>query len=79
MNDAISPAQSRAGRALVNWSRDELATKGGVPARTVADFELNNTAPQRRTVEAIRTALEAAGVVFTNGDEPGVKLRKADR
>jgi hypothetical protein len=23
-----------------------------------------------------RTALEAAGVEFTNGDEPGVKLRK---
>jgi hypothetical protein len=26
---------------------------------------------------AIRAALEAAGVEFTNGDEPGVKLRKA--
>ena len=25
---------------------------------------------------AIRAALEAAGVEFTNGDEPGVKLRK---
>ena len=26
---------------------------------------------------AIRTALEQAGVEFTNGGEPGVKLRKA--
>ncbi len=79
MNDAILPAQSRAGRALLNWSRDELAAKGGVPARTVADFELGNTAPQRRTLSAIRAALEQAGVVFTNGDEPGVKLRKPDQ
>jgi len=29
-------------------------------------------------VAAIRDTLEAAGVEFTNGDEPGVKLRKAD-
>lgn len=26
----------------------------------------------------LRAALEAAGVIFTNGTEPGVKLRKAD-
>jgi len=25
---------------------------------------------------AIRTALEAAGVTFPNGDEPGVKLKR---
>jgi hypothetical protein len=28
------------------------------------------------TVAAIRAALEKAGVEFTNGDEPGVKLKK---
>jgi hypothetical protein len=28
-------------------------------------------------VQAIQRALEAAGIEFTNGDEPGVKLRKA--
>jgi hypothetical protein len=27
---------------------------------------------------AIRTALEAAGVIFTNGNGPGVKLRVRD-
>jgi len=27
---------------------------------------------------AIRAALEAAGVAFTNGGEPGVKLRKPE-
>jgi hypothetical protein len=28
-------------------------------------------------VAAVRAALESAGVEFTNGDEPGVKLRKS--
>jgi hypothetical protein len=28
-----------------------------------------------RTVEAIQRALEAAGVEFTNGDKPGVRLK----
>lgn len=36
-------------------------------------------AAQERTVAAIRTALEAAGVIFVdeNGEGPGVRLRKA--
>jgi hypothetical protein len=29
------------------------------------------------TVAALRKALEAAGVEFTNGDQPGVRLRKS--
>lgn len=32
-----------------------------------------------RTVEAIQRTLEKAGVEFTNGDEPGVKLKKKKR
>ena len=31
---------------------------------------------RERTVDAIRSALEAAGVEFTNGGQPGVRLRK---
>jgi hypothetical protein len=33
-------------------------------------------AAQERTVEAIRAAIDAAGVEFTNGDQPGVRLKK---
>ncbi len=32
--------------------------------------------PQRRTVDAIRAALEAAGVEFTDGETPGLRLKK---
>jgi hypothetical protein len=30
-----------------------------------------------RLSDDLRSALEAAGVEFTNGDQPGVRLRKA--
>jgi hypothetical protein len=38
---------------------------------------LRPTALQPRTVHAIQRALEKAGVVFINGDQPGVRLKKA--
>ena len=49
----------------------------GIPKRTIARLELAEGSPQRRTLAAIRAALETAGVIFTNGDEPGVKLRNS--
>ncbi len=76
---AITPGQVRAARGLIGWSQDQLVGASGVPKRTVVRMELGEGDPQRRTLAAIRSALEAAGVVFTNGDEPGVKLRKADQ
>ena len=74
---AITPGQVRAARGLIGWSQDQLVGTSGVPKRTIVRMELGEGEPQRRTVEAIRAALEAAGVEFTNGDAPGVKLRKA--
>jgi len=35
--------------------------------------------PDEFQAPAMRAALKAAGVTFTNGDEPGVKLRKPDQ
>jgi hypothetical protein len=32
---------------------------------------------KERTIEALQRALEAAGVEFTNGDQPGVRLTRA--
>jgi transcriptional regulator with XRE-family HTH domain len=77
MKDAISPAQSRAARGLLNWSREKLAEEGGVPARTVADFELGNTTPRATTTAKLIAALEAAGIEFIpeNGGGAGVRLR----
>jgi transcriptional regulator with XRE-family HTH domain len=75
----IHPAQVRAARALLDWSRDQLSAVSGVTVRTLDRFEAGTVVPQRRTVEAIRAALEAAGVTFIeqNGGGPGVRLRDA--
>jgi transcriptional regulator with XRE-family HTH domain len=73
----ISAAQCRAARALINWSQDRLAEKARVGVTTIREFENDKTSPHRATLEMLRQALEKAGVEFTNGDEPGVKLKKA--
>jgi transcriptional regulator with XRE-family HTH domain len=72
----LTPAQCRAARALVNWSQSDLETAAKVAKKTIADFERELRQPYPRTVDAIRAALEAAGVEFTNGEAPGVRLRK---
>ena len=74
----IRPEQVRAGRALLDWSRDQLATASGVPKRTLLRFEGSETRARPATITAIRTALEAAGVEFIseNGGGPGVRMRK---
>lgn len=74
---AITPAQCRAARAFLNLSQDQLAEQSRVPKRTLVRFELGEGVPRGTTVEAIRTALEAAGVQFIeqNGGGPGVRLK----
>lgn len=72
----FSPAQSRAARGLIDWSQTELASAAGVSLSTVRDFETGKRVPISNNLAAIRRALEAAGVEFTNGGEPGVKLKR---
>ncbi|MBS1032430.1 MULTISPECIES: helix-turn-helix domain-containing protein [Gluconobacter] len=78
INDAICPAQVRAGRALIGWTQDKLASESGLPKRTIARIEGGESSPRSTTIAAIRTALEAAGVEFVpeNGSGAGVRLRK---
>jgi hypothetical protein len=73
--EAVS-AHCRAGRALLNWTKPKLAEAAGVGLSTVVDFERNRRIVSAAAVQAIRCALESAGIEFTEGDEPGVRLRK---
>src|ERR1700676_4651812 len=68
--------QLRMARAAVGWGVRELAEKGGVTANTVTRIE-NGADAKQSTMDALQRALEAAGVEFTNGDQPGVRLTKA--
>jgi transcriptional regulator with XRE-family HTH domain len=77
----ITADQCRAARALLDWSRERLAETSRVSLRTIIDFERNAREPRFLTFDAIRRALESAGVEFIaeNGGGPGVRLRKAGR
>jgi len=70
----ITPAQCRAARALLNWSQSDLAERAGVTLATVQNFELERHSPYQRTLDRIVRTFADAGVEFTNGDAPGVRL-----
>jgi transcriptional regulator with XRE-family HTH domain len=73
----LTPAQSRAGRALLNWAQEELARASHLGLSTIRDFEKGRRVPTHNNLVAIRRALEDAGVTFIaqNGGGPGVRLR----
>jgi transcriptional regulator with XRE-family HTH domain len=54
----------------------ELAAAAKVSTDTVARFERGDELKER-TINALQRALEAAGIEFTDGDQPGVRLTKA--
>jgi transcriptional regulator with XRE-family HTH domain len=72
---SFTPAQCRAARALLGWSQAELSAASGVATKTIADFEREDRVPYARTINDIKEAFEIAAVEFTNGDNPGVRVR----
>jgi hypothetical protein len=46
---------------------------------TIVDFEKGRRTPVPNNLAAIQRVLEEAGVEFTNGDAPGLRLRKKKR
>jgi transcriptional regulator with XRE-family HTH domain len=73
----LTPEQIRAARGLLNWSARQLAETARVGLSTVQRFE-GGGAITLANLEAMRTALIAAGVEFIpeNGGGAGVRLRK---
>jgi transcriptional regulator with XRE-family HTH domain len=78
---AISPQQSRAARALLEWSQADLSEASKTATKTVADFERGARVPYARTLEDVQAALEKAGVEFIpeNGGGAGVRMKKRKR
>jgi transcriptional regulator with XRE-family HTH domain len=79
----VTSEQLRAARALLRWEQKDIAAASKVSLPTIKRLETirGDLAAQVRTVGAIRTALEKAGVEFIPEDDggPGVRLRKAKR
>jgi len=75
----VTAAQMRAARALISLSQSELAKRAGVSIPTVKRCESDServAAVSAETQDKIRVVLEAEGVEFTNGNHPGVRLRR---
>jgi hypothetical protein len=77
----LTSDQIRAGRALVRWSARELAERAGLSLPTIQRLEAAQGFPSTsvKTLMSIKAALERAGVEFTNGDSPGVRLKQQKR
>jgi transcriptional regulator with XRE-family HTH domain len=73
----ITSAQIAAARKLLGWPRDRLAPKAGVSATVLRKIEHGDYIPSNEQLLGIQIALERAGVAFTTGDAPSVKLRAA--
>jgi transcriptional regulator with XRE-family HTH domain len=85
----LTPKHVRAARALLAWSQQDLAKAAGVATSTVADFERGKRTPVANNAQAIRAALERAGIRFlptgavigpavpiiTASDRPGAPVR----
>lgn len=83
----MTSGQVKSARKLLRWSQTHLGICSGTSLHVVQTFErtgqvaklYGRPTEQVNPVDAIRVTLEAAGVVFTNGDQSGVKLRRADQ
>ncbi len=59
------------------WTQDDLAARSGVSQPTIKRLEAEGgeLGGREETGEKIRHALEKAGIEFTNGNSPGVRLK----
>jgi transcriptional regulator with XRE-family HTH domain len=55
----------------------DLAEATGLHRNTISNIEVGRDAGDPKTLAVIKKVLTRAGVEFTNGDQPGVRLRKA--
>ncbi len=78
----MTGAQIRAARALLRWRAQDLADAARVGIATIHRIEKDDGPVQmiRTTEDAIRRALEEAGIEFIpeNGGGAGVRMRKVE-
>ena len=70
----ITVRHCKAARGLLDWTAAQLAEKSGVAVNTIHRWENHVHSPRQTTRDAIQKAFEEAGIEFSNGTAPGVKL-----
>jgi transcriptional regulator with XRE-family HTH domain len=76
MSQPLSPSQLRAARALLDWSRADLAKHTGVSEPTIHRLENGIGKAEAKTQAKIRHTIENKGVEFT--DNEGVRFKPSD-
>ena len=69
----VLPVQSRMARAALGLSLKKLAAAARVAPQTIVRFERGEKI-RPSTVNSLRQVIEAAGIEFTDGRKPGVRL-----
>ena len=75
----LTSEQIRAARAMLRIEQRELADKSGVSLETIKRIERTPgpISAYTGTLDKLRRALESAGIEFSEGDQPGVRLKLA--
>lgn len=74
---AVTPAQLRGARAMLNWTRKELRAMSGVSVDTIKNIECGKFLPQTATVEKIIQSFSAQGIEFIG--QLGVTFTSSER
>jgi hypothetical protein len=77
--EEITPGQVRAARAFLRWSAHDLAQAASLGLATIrrAEGQDDRLGVTAANAIAMRAALEAQGIEFLGGEDPGVRLRRA--
>jgi transcriptional regulator with XRE-family HTH domain len=74
----MRPEQSRAARGWLGWTQAKLADEASVGLSTVKDFEAGKRAPISNNLHAMKRALEAFGIAFTEDAVSGPRQAFAE-
>ena len=83
--DMLTPDQCKAARAILGWSREDLAKRAKVSAGTVVAFETLGSDAKMSTLQKLRRAFAEAGIVLIEDGEAsldggaGLRLRAKKR
>lgn len=70
---ALTTAQIRGARGLLDWSQAELSRRTGISTTSIGNIESGHTQARESTLQIIRTAFERSGIDFIGLN--GVRLQ----
>ncbi len=73
---AITTAQIRGARGILNWSQSDLSERTGISATSIGAIENGSTTPRASTITTIQKAFEDGGIEFIGLE--GMRLKSGD-